>query len=152
MQYKANSAEHYIEQLPEERQKIISRIRKIFLDKLPSGFEEQMSYGMLGYVVPHSIYPDGYHCNPKLPLPFINLASQKNYVALYHSGIYADKNLYNWFVSEYPKHSKRKLDMGKSCIRFKKMDDIPYELIKELCTKMTVDDWVNLYEKNIKKK
>ncbi|PKA98714.1 uncharacterized protein DUF1801 [Flavobacteriaceae bacterium MAR_2009_75] len=152
MQYKANSPEHYIEQLPEERRKVISSIRKIFLDKLPRGFEELMSYGMLGYVVPHSIYPDGYHCNPKLPLPFINLASQKNYVALYHSGIYADKNLYDWFVSEYPKHSKRKIDMGKSCIRFKKMDDIPYELIKELCTKMTVDDWVNLYEKNIKKK
>lgn len=152
MQYKANSPEHYIEQLPEDRQKVVSRIRKIILDKLPNGFEEQMSYGMLGYVVPHSIYPDGYHCNPELPLPFINLASQKNYVALYHSGIYADKDLYNWFVSEYPKHSKRKLDMGKSCIRFKKMDDIPYQLIKELCSKMTVDDWVNLYEKNVKKK
>jgi len=150
MQYKANSPEDYIRQLPEERQPVISNIRKIILENIPKGFEEQMSYGMLGYVVPHSIYPDGYHCDTKLPLPFINLASQKNFVALYHSGIYADPNLHDWFVKEYSKHCKRNLDMGKSCVRFKSMDDIPYDLIKELCTKMTVDDWVALYEKNVK--
>lgn len=109
-----------------------------------------MSYGMLGYVVPHSKYPDGYHCDPKLPLPFINLASQKNFVALYHSGMYANPKLYDWFVTEYPKHCKHKLDMGKSCIRFKSMNDIPYTLIGELSTKMTVDDWVTLYENNVK--
>jgi len=126
-------------------------MRKTILDNLPKGFQEQISYGMLGWVIPHSKYPDGYHCDPKLPLPFINLASQKNFVALYHSGIYASPKLYDWFVGEYPKHCKRKLDMGKSCIRFKSMNDIPYELIGELSTKMTVDEWIGLYEKNIKK-
>ena len=151
MQYKADSPKDYIAQLPEVRQQVVSKIRQTVLKNLPKGFEEQMSYGMLGYVVPHSKYPDGYHCDPKLPLPFINLASQKNYVALYHSGIYANAELYDWFVAEYPKHCKRKLDMGKSCIRFKAMDDIPYQLIGELCTKMTVDEWIALYEKNVKR-
>jgi len=150
MQYKANSPKEYLDQLPEERKKVVSKIRGIVNKQIPKGFKEQISYGMLGWVVPHSIYPDGYHCNPKLPLPFINLASQKNFVALYHAGIYADKKLYNWFVAEYPKHCKRRLDMGKSCVRFKSMDDIPYELITDLCTKMTVDAWVTLYEKNVK--
>lgn len=106
---------------------------------------------MIGYVVPHSIYPDGYHCDPELPLPFINLASQKNFIALYHSGIYAIPEIHDWFVGEYPKHTKKKLDMGKSCIRFKSMDDIPYDLIKELITKITLDEWVNCYESVIKK-
>ena len=152
MQYKASSPEDYISQLPEERKTVVSKIRGIVNKSLPGGFQEQISYGMIGWVVPHSKYPEGYHCDPKLPLPFMNLASQKNFVALYHSGIYANQKLYDWFVSEYPKHCKRKLDMGKSCIRFKYMDDIPYALIEELCTKMTVDDWIGLYEKNVKAK
>jgi len=152
MQYKANSPEEYISQLPEDRQEVVSKLLKLMNDNLPKGFQEQMNYGMPGWVVPHSIYPDGYHCDPKLPLPFINIASQKNFVALYHSGIYASKKLYDWFVTAYPKHCKYKLDMGKSCVRFKKMNDIPYELIAELCTKMTVNDWISLYEKNIKTK
>ena len=151
MQYKAESPQAYISQLPEERKAVILEIRKNILENLPEGFEEQISYGMLGYVVPHSLYPAGYHVDPKLPLPFINLASQKNFVALYHSGLYADPKLLDWFTTEYPKHCKRKLDMGKSCIRFKNMDDIPYTLIAELATKMTVDRWVALYEKNTKK-
>ncbi len=151
MKYKANNPEDYINHLPEERQQVVSKLRKTILKNLPKGFEEQMSYGMLGYVVPHTIYPEGYHCDKKLPVPFINLASQKNYIALYHSGIYADENLLNWFVTEYPKHCKRKLDMGKSCVRFKNMDDIPYELIGELCTKMTVQDWIALYQEKTKK-
>jgi uncharacterized protein YdhG (YjbR/CyaY superfamily) len=150
MNYKANSPEDYIKQLPEERQPVISKLREIISKNLPKGFEEQMSYGMLGWVVPHSKYPDGYHCDPKLPLPFINLASQKNFVALYHSGIYANPKLHDWFVAEYPKHCKYKLDMGKSCVRFKKINDVPYDLIKELCFKITVDDWISLYEKNVK--
>lgn len=150
MNYKANSPEEYIEQLPPERQPVISKLRAIISKNLPKGFQEQMSYGMPGFVVPHSIYPDGYHCDTKLPLPFINLASQKNFVALYHSGIYADPKLHDWFVGEYPKYVKTKLDMGKSCIRFKKMETVPYELIGELCTKMTVDEWVGIYEKNVK--
>ena len=151
MNYKAANPTEYITKLPEDRQPVVSKIRETILKNLPEGFEEQMSYGMLGYVVPHSIYPDGYHCDTKLPLPFINLASQKNFVALYHSGIYADKKLLDWFIAEYPKHCKRKLDMGKSCVRFKYMDDIPYELLAELCTKMSVKDWINLYEKNTKR-
>lgn len=150
MQYKTDSPEEYIAQLPEDRQQVIVQLRNTIICNLPKGFEEQMSYGMLGYVVPHSIYPSGYHCNPKLPLPFMNLASQKNFIALYHLGIYADPKLFNWFTSEYPKHCKRKLDMGKSCVRFKSMNDIPYELIQELCTKMTPDQWIQLYEKNVK--
>lgn len=151
MQYEANTPDEYIEQLPEERKVVISKVRNAILQQLPKGFQECISYKMIGYVVPHSAYPDGYHCNPKLPLPFMNLASQKNFVAVYHSGIYADPKLMDWFVSEYPKHCKRKLDMGKSCIRFKYMDDIPYELLGELASKMTVEDWISSYESVVKK-
>lgn len=103
---------------------------------------------MIGYVVPHSLYPPGYHVNPTLPLPFINIASQKNYIAMYHMGLYANKQLLDWFVAEYPKHSPRKLDMGKSCIRFKNMETIPYDLIGELCTKMTIENWITMHEQN----
>ena len=151
MQYKASTPNEYIAQLPQERRVVIEKLRGIIMGNLPKGFEEQISYGMLGFVVPHSLYPSGYHVNPELPLPFINLASQKNFIALYHSGIYADNVLMNWFIDEYPKHCKLKLDMGKSCIRFKKMDDVPYELIAELCTKITVEDCISIYETTIKK-
>lgn len=116
---------------------------------LPNGFEEQISYGHIGFVVPHSMYPNGYHCDPTSPLPFIGLASQKNFIALYHMGIYSDEKLLNWFIEEYPKHAKRKLDMGKSCIRFKKTDDIPYDLIGRLASKITPDQWIATYEKNL---
>jgi uncharacterized protein YdhG (YjbR/CyaY superfamily) len=151
MKYEASTPEEYISQLPEDRQPVIEKLRAIIKENLPDGFEEGINYNMLGYYVPHSIYPDGYHCDPKLPLPFMNVASQKNSVNLYHSGIYANPEIHDWFVNEYPKHSKRKLDMGKSCVRFKKMDDIPYELIAELCKKITVEDWINTYETNVKK-
>jgi uncharacterized protein YdhG (YjbR/CyaY superfamily) len=152
MKYEADSPESYIDQLSEERQEVIKKIRTIIKKNLPKGFEECINYNMIEYVVPHSTYPDGYHCDPKTPLPFMNVASQKNFVAIYHSGMYAKKEVYDWFVGEYPKHAKRKLDMGKSCVRFKKMDDIPFDLIRELCTKMTVNEWVNTYESIIKKK
>lgn len=151
MQSKATSPEQYIAELPEERKQAISKLRAIILKNLPTGFEEQMSYGMLGYVVPHSIYPDGYHCNPKLPLPFLNLASQKNFIAIYHSGVYADPELLQWFRTAYSKDNTAKLDMGKSCIRFKKMEAIPFALIGELVSKMTPQDWIKVYEKNTKK-
>ena len=151
MQIKAANPAEYIDQLPEERQPVIEKLRQIILENLPDGFEEQMSYGMIGFVVPHSIYPAGYHCDPKLPLPFINIASQKNYVAVYHMGIYANPKLMDWFVKEYPKHCKRKLDMGKSCIRFKKMEEVPYDLIGELASKMTAQEWIDIYEKNVKR-
>lgn len=151
MKIEAKSPDDYISKLPEDRQEVISKLRNVVLDNLPEGFSEEMSYGMIGYVVPHSIYPDGYHCDPKLPLPFMSMASQKNFVAFYHMGIYADEKLLNWFVKEYPKHSKYKLDMGKSCIRFKRMDDIPYKLIGELVSKVSVNDWISKYDAAIKR-
>ncbi len=152
MQYEATSPEDYISQVPEERQATLKKLRQVINDNLPKGFQEGMQYKMIGYFVPHTVYPDGYHCNPKEPLPFMSFASQKNSVNLYHSGIYAKKELYDWFVAEFPKHSKRKLDMGKSCIRFKYLDDIPFELIAELAQKMTCEEWIEIYESAIKKK
>lgn len=152
MQIKADTPEAYLQQIPEERQEAFNKLRQTILANLPAGFREEINYGMIGYVVPHSIYPSGYHCDTKLPLPFMNIASQKNFVALYHMGIYANPKLLEWFTTEYPKHSKTKLDMGKSCIRFKKPDQIPFELIGELAGKMTVADWIAVYEANFKKK
>ncbi|MEI6851251.1 MAG: DUF1801 domain-containing protein [Bacteroidota bacterium] len=140
--------DQYVENLPEDRKVAIQNIRETIKSNLPAGFQETIGYGMLAYVVPHSLYPKGYHCDTKLPLPFINVASQKNFISVYHMGLYADKALMDWFLSEYPKHSKAKLDMGKSCIRFKKMDDIPYELIGMLAKKMTTEEWIKRYEEN----
>ncbi|MBL4663284.1 MAG: DUF1801 domain-containing protein [Flavobacteriaceae bacterium] len=151
MQYEANTPEDYIKQLPEDRKSPVGSLRRTILDNLPVGFEEGIHYKMLGYYVPLSAYPDGYHCNPKLPVPFMNVASQKNFIALYHMGLYAKKELLDWFVAEYPKHSKYKLDMGKSCIRFKKVDSIPHKLIGELVRKMSMEEWLEIYETNIKK-
>ena len=152
MQYKATSPEDYISQVPEERQETLKKLRKVINANLPKGFEEGIQYGMIGYFVPHRIYPDGYHCTPSEPLPFMSFASQKNSVNLYHSGIYAVPEIHDWFVNEYPKHCSRKLDMGKSCIRFKKLEEIPFDLIAELCKKITVEEWIEVYETNIKKK
>ncbi len=151
MRIEAKNPEDYISKLPEERKEVIEKLRTTITENLPADFTEAMSYGMIGYVVPHSVYPPGYHCDPKLPLPFVSIASQKNFVALYHMGIYANPELMEWFVSEYPKHCKRKLDMGKSCIRFKKMDDIPYELVGQLISKMTAEEWVDIYETHLKR-
>lgn len=148
MQSHFKTPQEYVDSLPEDRKKAIEKLRKIVKSNLPKGFQEEMSYGMLGYIVPHSIYPKGYHCNPNLPLPFINIASQKNFIAFYHMGIYVNSELLNWFVLEYSKLVKSKIDMGKSCIRFKKMEDIPYELIGELASKIAVADWISIYEKN----
>ncbi|HLV38050.1 DUF1801 domain-containing protein [Xanthomarina sp.] len=152
MPYEANSPEDYINQIPEERKEALNKLRKIIKNNLPKGFEEGIQYGMIGYYVPHRIYPDGYHCDPKIPLPFMSLASQKNSINLYHSGIYSKPELHDWFIGEFPKHCKRKLDMGKSCIRFKKVEDIPFELIGKLSKKLTVGEWIDIYENAIKKK
>ncbi len=152
MQSKATTPVEYVESLPEDRKTAITKLRKVIMKNLPKGFEEVMSYGMIGYVVPHSIYPGGYHCDPKLPLPFMNIASQKNFVAVYHMGMYIDPSLLKWFTSEYTKHSSLKLDMGKSCLRFKKPEQIPFDLIGELASKMTVKEWIALYESQIKSK
>ena len=151
MQSTATTIEAYLEEIPEERKESFTKLRETILENIPNGFVELMSYGMIGYVVPHSIYPNGYHCEPKLPLPFMAIASQKNFIALYHMGIYAKPELLNWFVTEYPKHSQQKLDMGKSCIRFAKWDQIPFELIGQLCQKMSTQQWIALYEKELKK-
>jgi len=151
MKIEAASPDEYVAKLPNERQIPFQKMRETILRNIPEGFEETMSYGMIGYVVPHSTYPAGYHVDPKLPLPFINIASQKNFIALYHSGVYADPDVYDWFVGEYPKHSKTKLDMGKSCIRFKKIDQIPYELIGELVKKITPHRWIRIYESKVKR-
>ncbi|MCH7964506.1 MAG: DUF1801 domain-containing protein [Bacteroidetes bacterium] len=151
MQLKVKSVKEYLEKVPKERNAYFNKLRETILTNLPRGFDEQINYGMIGYVVPHDIYPGGYHCDPKLPLPFANIASQKNFISFYHMGIYANPELLEWFVKEYPKQSDTKLDMGKSCIRFKKMDKIPYDLIGKLMRKMSVNDWIKLYEKNIKK-
>ena len=145
------AVEQYIDTISEDKKEAFVMIREIILENLPSGFQEELSYGMLGFVVPHTIYPKGYHCNPKLPLPFISLAAQKNFIALYHMGIYAKPELLEWFVQEHEKISDKKLDMGKSCIRFKKNTTIPYELIAQLCQKMTPEDWINTYENSFNK-
>lgn len=151
MQSKATSVEAYLAELPEERKIPMEQLRNVILKNIPAGFKEGMGYGMMGYVVPHTLYPAGYHCDPKSPLPFAGMASQKNNISFYHMGIYADPELLEWFVDEYPKHCKTKLDMGKSCIRFKKMDQIPYDLIGELMQKITVEKWIEMYESAFKK-
>ncbi len=152
MQSNAQTVDEYISQVPDLQREAITQLREVILSNLPEGFSEEMNYGMMGYVVPHSLYPKGYHCDPKLPLPFLSVAAQKNFIAVYHMGIYADARLLDWFTSEYPKHSKLKLDMGKSCIRFKNPAQIPFGLIGELVGKMQVADWISCYESNFIKK
>lgn len=132
--------------LPEDRLVPFNKLHEVIVKNLPKGFEPSISYGGLGYVVPHKIYAAGYHCKPEEPLPFAGIASQKNSINFYHMGIYADPELYKWFVAEYPRHSKQKLDIGKSCVRFKKIDDIPYKLVAELMKKITVKKWIEMYE------
>lgn len=152
MRSEAQTVGDYISQLSEDRKETISKLRDVIKTNLPDGFQEEMSYGMIGYVVPKSLYPAGYHCTPELPLPFMNIASQKNFIAVYHMAVYADKALNEWFTTEFPKYSKAKLDMGKSCIRFKKPADIPFELIGKLASKLTPDEWIAMYEAAFKPK
>jgi uncharacterized protein YdhG (YjbR/CyaY superfamily) len=151
MKYEAKTVEEYFAQIPEERKPAIKKLWDTIRDNIPEGFAEDLNYGFPGFVVPHSIYPDGYHCDPKQPLPFINIASQKNFIGFYHMGVYSIPELLKWFTDNYPKHSKTKLDMGKSCVRFKKIDQIPYELIAKLVSKVTVKDWIHYYETETKK-
>jgi len=148
MQSKASTPDAYIAEMPEERKETFSKLRQTILDNIPKGFKEEMSYGMIGYVVPHSMYPAGYHCDPKLPLSFSAIASQKNYIAFYSGSLYSNEKIKNWFVSEFPKHSKYKLDMGKSCIRFKNTQAIPFDLIGQLIQKVSVAQWIAQYEKS----
>lgn len=151
MRSKAATVKEYLDSLPADRKTAIAELRKVILKNLPKGFSEVMAYGMIGYVVPHSLYPDGYHCDPKQPLPFMNVASQKNFIAVYHMGMYADKSLLKWFTGEFAKQAKSKIDIGKSCLRFKHPDQIPYRLIGELAGKIKPKEWISLYEAAFKK-
>jgi len=146
MKINAATPEEYISQLPEDRAEAVQRLRKTIQNNLPPGFEETMSYGMIGYVLPFSLYPPGYHVNPKEPVPFMSIASQKNYIAFYHLGIESFPEILNWFQEEYPKHVNTKLDMGKSCIRFKNVRKIPYDRVAELCQKISPEDYLKTYE------
>jgi len=150
MRVEGNTIGDYIANCLEDRQDALYKLREAIIENLPEGFSESVSQGFISYSVPHSIYPAGYHCNPKDPLPFLAVASQKNFIAVYHMGVYSSPELLEWFTTEYGKHVKTKLDMGKSCIRFKKPDQIPFDLIGELCAKITVDQWINLYENVLK--
>jgi hypothetical protein len=147
----AQTPEAYLNAIAEDKKVLVEKLRNSILKNLPNGFQEVMAYGMLGYVVPHNLYPNGYHCNPKQALPFMALAAQKSSVNFYHMAIYADEDLYNWFINEYKKRYSQKLDMGKSCIRFKKIETVPFELIEELVSKISVPNWINTYERLIKR-
>lgn len=151
MTIKARTIAEYVKQIPEDRQQVFEKLLSILRENLPPGFEECLSYGMPAFSVPHSLYPQGYHVSPQVALPFISIASQKNFIAFYHMGLYATPELNSWWQEEYPKYSKRKLDMGKSCVRFKKMDDIPFELIQKLAQKVSPEEWIATYEKQLKK-
>lgn len=151
MRSEAKTPDEYLASLPDDRREGMAKLREVINRNIPEGFHENMGYGMMGWEVPHSIYPAGYHCDPKQPLPFMGIASQKNNFAIYHMGIYRDEALYNWFVEQWPKYSSKKLDMGKSCIRIKKAEDIPFELIGKLAKKMTVKKWIKLYEEMLKR-
>ena len=142
--------EDYIRHLPPEQKEAFEKLRRILRENLPEGFQEIIQSGMLAFVVPHNLYPPGYHANPSQPLPFVSVASQKNFIALYHMGLYADKHLLDWFIAEYPKHSTKKLDIGKSCIRFKNIKEIPYDLIAKLVAQVTPERWIKTYEQEMK--
>lgn len=146
MTSKAKTVEEYLKNLPEDRRAAISAVRKVILANLPKGYEECMSYGMIGYVVPHSIYPAGYHCDPKLPMPFANLASQKNHMALYLMCCYGDPATERWFRRAWSAAGK-KLDMGKSCVRFKKLEDVSLEVIGQLIARVPVKNYIARIEK-----
>lgn len=151
MKANGKTVKEILTNVPPDRAEAFNKLHEVIVKNLPKGFEAAISYGGLGYVVPHSLYPAGYHCKPTEPLPFAGIASQKNSINFYHMGIYTNPELLQWFVNEYPKHSKQKLDMGKSCMRFKKPDDIPYKLVGELMKKMSAKDWINLYESKLKR-
>ncbi len=149
MQIKAENPEEYTSQINEQQRPAILKLREVINKSIPEGFKESTGYGMMGWCVPHSIFPAGYHCKPTDPLPFAGIAAQKNFIAVYHMGIYAIPELLNWFTAEHAKRSPKRLDMGKSCIRYKKPEDIPYDLIGELFSKLTVKDWVKVYQDNL---
>lgn len=152
MQSDAKTPKAYLDSLPPERKKVVRKLRTHIRRGLPKGYAEIMSYGMLGYVVPLSIYPAGYHAKKNTPLPFINLASQKQHIAVYHMALYANSDLLKWFEAEYDKVSIDRLDMGKCCFRFRKFESVPYDLIEQLASKLTPEQWISMYEKSTGRK
>jgi hypothetical protein len=151
MKSTATTVEQYFSELPDDRKEPMLKLHNVIKKNLSKGFIERIDYGMICFSVPHIIYPNGYHCDPKMPLPFISIASQKNFIALYHMGIYSSPELFEWFTKSYAAKVPGKLDMGKSCIRFKKVELIPYELIGELAAKMSGEEWISCYEKLLKR-
>ncbi|PLX09802.1 MAG: hypothetical protein C0596_00525 [Marinilabiliales bacterium] len=151
METRAKTVEEYLETLPEDKKSALIKLRDTIKHNIPEGFKETMAYGMPSFVVPHEIYPKGYHVNPNEPLPFISFASQKNNISIYHMGMYSDTNLMDWFLDEYPQYLSTKPNIGKSCVRFRKPEQIPYQLIADLVSKMTPQTWIDIYEKNYRK-
>lgn len=146
MNHEANTIEEYLDRIPADRKHAVSKLIELMRTQMPPGFQETISYKMPSFVVPHSLYAAGYHCDKSQPLPFVSLASQKNFIALYHMGLYADPTLMTWFLDEWPRHSANKPDMGKSCIRFKNPEKIPYELLAALLAKVSPQQWIETYE------
>ena len=144
------TVQEYVENLPDDQKRTVSEIRKAINKNLPKGFKESIGMGMIVWSVPHSSYPAGYHCNPSKPLMLMGLSATKSGVSLHHMGLYGSTSLLKWFQSEWTGHTAKKLDMGKACIRFKKPEDVPLDLIGELSTKLTPQRWVEQYEKGLK--
>jgi len=148
-----NPVVDYINSIEEgPRKELFLQMRDVIIKNLPNGFEEEMNYGMIGYVVPHSLYPKGYHCSPELPLPFVNLVIRKDIITFYHMGLYADPAMLLWFEKEYIEETGKKPDMGKSCIRFKKTTPITFQLIGSLMRKISPEQWIERYEAAFLKK
>lgn len=146
----AKDIEEHFAALEPERAAVLRRLRDTIRDNLPPGFEEELLYDMISFVVPFSRYPEGYHVDPGKPLGFIAIAAQKRHYALYHGSVYADPELSKWFREAYEAKGIGKLDMGKACIRFSSEKKIPWDLIAELCQKITVDEYIERYESIIK--
>ena len=140
------SVDHYLESIDTDRKDSVSKLRDIIRENLPTGFKEVMAGTMPSYVVPLETYPAGYHVGKNTPLPFVSFASQRGHIGLYHFGMYVDDSLLKWFEKEYARQVDHKLDMGKSCIRFKKPEKIPFDLIAELMRQRSVEDWISCYE------
>jgi hypothetical protein len=149
MQSKATTVEQYLSELPEDRRKALEAVRQVILKNLDKDYEEGIQYGMIGYYVPHRVYPAGYHCDPKQPLPFAGLASQKNYMSLYLMCVYGNSNHAKWFQEAWGKTGK-KLDMGKSCVRFKKLEDLPLGVIGEAVKRVTAKKYIEYCESALK--
>jgi hypothetical protein len=150
VQSKAKTVAQYLAELPADRREAIDAVRKVILNNLPAGFEEAIQYGMIGYVVPHTLFPAGYHCDPSQPLCFAALASQKNYMAVYLMTVYGNKKTEEWFKKAY-KATGKKLDMGKSCVRFKKLDDLPLDVIGQAIARVPVKSYIKAYEESRQK-